>query len=125
MHRNAAGVTAQFPCPSCGFLVYRRRPGSYEICPVCGWHDDAVQLEAPGYAGGANHESLHAYQRRVALRHAPVGVDVMRGYRRAPDWRPVTDAEAVARVPQPRHRPDDAAIYYWRRARADGVRGRG
>src|SRR5690348_11043484 len=98
-------MTAQYPCPSCGFLVYRGRPGSYEICPVCGWEDDVVQLEAPGYAGGANQESLHAYQRRVALPHAPVGVDVMCGYRRAPDWRPVTDAEAVAEPPRsPRSR---------------------
>jgi Cysteine-rich CPCC len=29
-------------------------PGSYEICPVCFWDDDLVQLRWPTYAGGAN-----------------------------------------------------------------------
>ncbi len=29
-------------------------PGSYEICSVCFWEDDAVQLRWPTWAGGAN-----------------------------------------------------------------------
>jgi len=32
--------------------------GTYDICPVCFWEDDQVQLEDPIYAGGANNPSL-------------------------------------------------------------------
>lgn len=32
--------------------------GSYDICPVCFWEDDLIQLEDSQYAGGANHVSL-------------------------------------------------------------------
>jgi len=44
-----------YPCRCCGFLTLSDpQNGSYEICPVCFWEDDAVQNEDPPYAGGAN-----------------------------------------------------------------------
>ena len=49
---------ATFPCPCCGFLVFDEPPGSYVICTICGWEDDAVQLANPCTRGGANSESL-------------------------------------------------------------------
>jgi len=109
-------MTVPFPCPACGFLVFGEPPGSYDVCPLCAWEDDAVQLEAPGYAGGANRDSLYDHQRRVALRLAPVGVTVLRGYRRAPDWRPATRDEALSVLPAVHRDLDDETIYYWRRA---------
>lgn len=51
-----------FPCPSCGFEVFSEPPGSYEICDLCGWEDDHVQLRFPAMAGGANKLSLAEYQ---------------------------------------------------------------
>jgi len=48
----------RFPCPCCGHLVFREAPGSYDICPVCFWEDDLVQLRRPDLAGGANRPSL-------------------------------------------------------------------
>jgi hypothetical protein len=33
-------------------------PGSFEICEVCFWEDDPVQLADPTYSGGANVPSL-------------------------------------------------------------------
>ena len=33
------------PCPCCGYLVFDEEPGSYSICPICYWEDDAVQLQ--------------------------------------------------------------------------------
>ncbi|MBK8915050.1 MAG: hydrolase [Phycisphaerales bacterium] len=49
----------RFPCPCCGFLT-RTEPasGTYDICPVCYWEDDPIQLRDPSYAGGANQTSL-------------------------------------------------------------------
>lgn len=46
------------PCPCCGHLVFADAPGSYDICPVCFWEDDGVQLRWTDYAGGANRPSL-------------------------------------------------------------------
>jgi hypothetical protein len=49
-----------FACPCCGFLTFSEEPnGSFEICPVCYWEDDNVQLNDPDYAGGANGPSLN------------------------------------------------------------------
>jgi hypothetical protein len=31
----------------------------FQICSVCGWHDDELQNDAPDYAGGANNISLN------------------------------------------------------------------
>jgi hypothetical protein len=109
-------MNAPFPCPSCGFLVFAEPPGSYDVCPVCGWEDDGVQLEAPGFAGGANRDSLYEHQQCVALRLAPLGVDVLHGFRRAVDWRPARPDEATADLPDPRPSWRDDAVYYWRRA---------
>jgi hypothetical protein len=53
----------RFPCPCCGHLVLSEEPGSYEICPICWWEDDLVQLRWPNLAGGANGPSLVAAQR--------------------------------------------------------------
>lgn len=56
----------QYPCPCCGHLVFIDPPGSYDICPVCFWEDDPVQLGDPSYAGGANVPSLMEAQRTYA-----------------------------------------------------------
>jgi hypothetical protein len=54
------------PCPCCGYLVYEEAPGSYDICPICFWEDDIVQLAFPDMAGGANKCSLITAQRHFA-----------------------------------------------------------
>ena len=38
--------------------MFGEAPGSYDICPVCFWEDDHVQLRWPDFAGGANGPSL-------------------------------------------------------------------
>jgi hypothetical protein len=49
---------SRLPCPSCDSLTIDVR-GDYEICSVCGWEDDPVQLGDPTFAGGANRSSLN------------------------------------------------------------------
>ena len=46
------------PCPCCGCLTLESDAGDWEICPVCYWEDDPVQLRDPSYRGGANKVSL-------------------------------------------------------------------
>ena len=53
-------MTIRWACPCCGNRTLSEEPpGSYDICPVCWWEDDAVQFDDPDYAGGANVVSLN------------------------------------------------------------------
>ena len=62
-----------YPCPACGFEVFLEPSGSYDICPVCGWEDDEVQLRFPAMRGGANKASLFESQQRV-LQQIPLQI---------------------------------------------------
>ena len=49
----------KYKCPCCGFYTYDTPPnGTYDICSVCFWEDDPIQLEQEDYSGGANKVSL-------------------------------------------------------------------
>ena len=47
-------------CPVCGKFEFPTH-GSYDICEVCGWEDDAAQ-EEDSEIGGANWEGLKGYR---------------------------------------------------------------
>lgn len=52
-------MKTSYACPCCGYLTFDDQPpGTFEICPVCGWEDDEAQFNDPAYAGGANAVSL-------------------------------------------------------------------
>jgi Cysteine-rich CPCC len=119
--------TTPFPCPVCGYLVFNESPGSYDICPICFWEDDLVQLGYPLMAGGANKVSLHDAQRQF-MRDGAVEFRFVNNVRRPtdtdrqdPQWRPFDpdrdlhlrwDCEAdhirwhASGI--------DACLYYWR-----------
>ena len=102
-------MSQEYPCPACGFLVFDEPSGSFDICRLCNWQDDPVQLRSPGYAGGANAPSLCEYQARVALLKAPLNVDVSDGFRRDRTWRPLRSVECrVEELSQA------DGLYYWR-----------
>jgi len=112
------------PCPCCGYLVFDGGPGSYDVCPICFWEDDAVQLEFATNGGGANKASLvEAQQNFVSFgaceeRSKP---DVRRpteADERDPTWRRVDLKRdtignwADRSAPRaPRHNEE---LYYWR-----------
>ncbi len=58
MERLSDLFTEENLCPVCGRHRFSKR-NSYEICPVCGWEDDALQKENPDFEGGANSQSLN------------------------------------------------------------------
>ena len=110
-----------YPCPSCGFCVFDEPSGSYDICPICGWADDQVQLRFPVMRGGANRGSLADFQRSI-LKEIPPEVRTYQKYRRAPGWRPLMPSESQPHIDQPQTRleyflaaTDDPPEYYWRR----------
>jgi hypothetical protein len=101
-----------FPCPCCGSIYFSESPGSYEICEVCGWEDDIVQLADPLFAGGANEPSLYEAQQAFIA-------SGVRAVNPEPAWRPFEPA--LDNVPpielRPRYAetPDDrTTLYYWR-----------
>ena len=59
-----------YPCPCCGYQVFSEAAGSYDICPICFWEDDLVQLVFPDMGGGANYFSLISSQSSFNLHRA-------------------------------------------------------
>lgn len=55
-------VSNKIPCPVCGKSYLEE----YDICSICNWENDPVQLLNPDFAGGANEMSLN--QARAAYR---------------------------------------------------------
>lgn len=109
------------PCPACGFAVFDEPPGSYDVCPICDWEDDAVQLRYPAMRGGANGESLYEYQQEV-LKRLPVRVREADSYKREAEWRPLTreDCEDVCGMPETGRAyfdsiDADEPSYHWRK----------
>lgn len=92
---NKEGGEITYPCPGCGFLTIGEKTfGSYNICPICNWEDDQVQLANPVSGGGANKESLAEYQEKIK---AKIGSEIMeyKGFRRDKNWRPLTKEEVA------------------------------
>ena len=59
--------SGSFQCPCCGYYTFDESlEGSYAICAVCFWEDDAIQLAKPDYCGGANQVSLQQAQQNFA-----------------------------------------------------------
>ncbi|MBX3322115.1 MAG: hypothetical protein KF757_03910 [Phycisphaeraceae bacterium] len=74
----------KYPCPCCDFLTLDHQPpGTFEICPVCGWEDDQVQYNDPNYKGGANELSLLEARRDFQVSRA-ADVDKSKWLRRPP-----------------------------------------
>jgi Cysteine-rich CPCC len=100
--------------------MFSEPPGSYEICELCGWEDDHVQLAHPNMGGGANKSSLAAHQER-ALQTYPIGVTVVGSYTRSSEWRPLRPSEVQSQGAPTDGRAyfeaaaEDGPQYYWLR----------
>jgi Cysteine-rich CPCC len=120
-------MSDSYPCPCCGHLVFCEPPGSYEICPICFWEDDVIQLVYPLMDGGANKFCLFKSQKEFA-RCGACEPRFTRDVRRAdsdepldPTWRPFDPANDVYLrwdSPEDHHlwqsEPLNAVFYYWR-----------
>ena len=45
-------------CPICDGYDFEE-DNDFDVCEVCGWENDGVQLDDPNYRGGANRLSLN------------------------------------------------------------------
>ena len=111
---EAKMTTRSWPCPVCGYIVFDGPPGTYEMCGVCGWEDDSVQVRHPRMRGGANGGSIFDYQKDHSDWVTPDQ------FQRDPGWRPLASTEAV--LPSGQEGEVDYALnyygdlppYYWR-----------
>lgn len=118
-----------YPCPCCGYIVFPAKPGSYDICPICRWEDDAAQLRWPTRGGAnvplvdaqANYRAFGVCDRRLS-RYARAPNPERE--RRDSSWRPLKpedlsghfDGEAnILAVLVEIASPSGEAYYYWRR----------
>lgn len=117
----------RFPCPCCGYLVFYRKPGNHETCPICCWEDELAQLRFPTMTGISNHVSLQdaqinfqnygASERRNRLQaREPHSHEV-----REAGWRPLDQKRDYLEVPQRGEDysvsypfADTTVLYYWR-----------
>jgi len=85
-------------------------PGSFEICSICNWEDDPLQLRVPTLAGGANTLSLFEAQTRYFER-TPLTSKGPEQLRRAKAWRRLQiDDLPTKECSTP---SDGYARYYW------------
>jgi hypothetical protein len=104
--------------------MFSAPPGTYEICEVCDWEDDPVQLRFPNMRGGANKISLVESQ-LLALTKIAAPVQVHGGFRRASKWRPLRASEIHTPLPTSgigyfAAAGKDAPEYYWE-SNADAI----
>ncbi|GAA1941010.1 hypothetical protein GCM10009717_04130 [Agromyces allii] len=104
-------------------MLFSEPPGSYEICDVCYWEDDAIQLRWPNLAGGANRTSLVESQRNYstlgAMEERFVGMvrDATPAEARERAWRAIDtrldsfETEWPSTTPWPE---DLTSLYWWR-----------
>lgn len=57
---NKTNRYGRYQCPCCGNYTFSHEVGdTHEICEVCYWEDDGIQLNNPNYKGGSNDVSLN------------------------------------------------------------------
>jgi hypothetical protein len=114
---------ARYPCPCCGHRTFTEPPGHYEICPVCFWEDDNLQLRWPDMPGGANSLSLldsqRAYAEMGAMEYRFTGLVRMAAADEPLDdgWRPIDLAVDDFEPNGTFHAPwpaDLTVLYWWR-----------
>ncbi|WP_440466833.1 CPCC family cysteine-rich protein [Pseudomonas sp. YH-1] len=111
-----------YTCPCCGYFSFGDPPGSYEICEICFWEDDHLQLCFPDARGGANPVSLieaqvnfvqwGACERRLRTKVRPPTIDDEKDERWFPLW------ERRVELPEEEAPLTGEEACYWLRAPA-------
>lgn len=118
--RWALGVKGVHPCPCCGYRTLPTR-GDYEVCPVCGWEDESVEVwEVSGPNGVTLAEQQRAYLADPRSHHRGRHRSAPRRRERRPEgWEPITITPELVRQVERSHEAEahDRALSAWRLAR--------
>ena len=88
-------MVLECPCACCGFYTGgESQYGCHNICKICGWQDDHVQLANPACRGGANGDSFTQVQNRF-LDSESSRQSVIDGVQRDKQWRPLRPSEVT------------------------------
>ena len=122
---NNIKTLPKFPCPCCGYIVFSELPGSYEICPICYWEDDDVQLRQPNMGGGANKVSLVEAQKNFVAFGANIAEHIKyvhkptKGDERDETWRMFNKDVDAPEIPSKdfneAYKINPSRLYYWKR----------
>jgi hypothetical protein len=115
----------EYTCPCCGYIVFSEAPGSYDVCHVCFWEDDDVQLADPWFPGGANKPNLIESQKHYK-KYGAMGKEFVKNVKgpqkkdmKDASWREVIDSDrdftTTPREIYQHGTPKDIkkAFYYW------------
>jgi hypothetical protein len=64
-------------CPVCELYNFSSQ-GTYDICPICDWENDEVQMDNHDYGGGANELSVNEFKVLYQLRNMNEKADALR-----------------------------------------------
>jgi hypothetical protein len=117
-------MPVRYTCPCCGYKTLTSFPGGYELCEICYWEDDGVQVRDPSFEGGANQPSL--IQARINFERFGANRECERDKvrepgakdRRDPKWRKATAADipVEGKRPEDDYSPDQLEYWcYWLR----------
>lgn len=102
----------KLPCPVCGFLTFSDYYGSYNVCSLCDWEDDGVQLANPCSGGGANKVSLAEAQKEAMVEY-PLNIEIAKGFSRSKNWRPLTGIEIKKyKIEKSNNQWSNTAVFY-------------
>ena len=76
-------IYGKYKCPCCDYYTLdSKADNTFQLCLVCFWEDDGIQLGEPDYEGGANEVSLN--QARANFRKYKVSEERLKEYVRPP-----------------------------------------
>jgi endogenous inhibitor of DNA gyrase (YacG/DUF329 family) len=108
------------PCPACGYYVFSELDAQDEICPICSWQNDLVDLETMYEAMGPNKVSLEEAQQSFAKRGAVEDRFVtkvrppMRNDLRDSKWRPLDrNKDTPRKINADSKKLADLYYWYW------------
>lgn len=108
-----------YPCACCGYLVFNTPAGSYDICNICFWEDDAYQLRFPDKPGAnlALREEQRCFQdpaRRESLIAEHHCITPHAGVIKDPHWMTLDDFALKHPQKNLAEISDTPTPYYWR-----------
>lgn len=114
----------KYTCPCCGYVVFDEAPGSFDICPICYWEDEAMQLRYPNEVG-ANRLTLIESQINFEalgygdLRNKKLVRKPNKDEKRDPSWRKIdlkidtVEEKELNEMKAVIYPIDSTELYYW------------